>query len=96
MYWPGGVRHRGGVNLLCGFRRERWKAGEDKIWPRKRLGDREYLKRQNRERPSTVASPAGGPSRSSCEGPVIGLEPRGRLIWEVFCEQPAGWLEGVQ
>jgi hypothetical protein len=26
MYWPGGVRHRGGVNLTCGFRRERWKA----------------------------------------------------------------------
>jgi hypothetical protein len=84
------------VNLLCGFRGERWKAGEDMAWRREWPGEREYLKRWNRERPSTDASFAGGPSRSSCEGPVIGLEPRGRLIWEVFCEQPAGWLEGVQ
>jgi hypothetical protein len=29
MYWPGGVRHRGDVNLTCGSRRERWKAGAD-------------------------------------------------------------------
>src|SRR5438093_238003 len=30
MYWPGGVRHRGGVNLLCGFRRERGKASANR------------------------------------------------------------------
>ena len=29
MYWPGGVRHRGGMNLVCGFRRERGKANAD-------------------------------------------------------------------
>ena len=31
MYWPGGVRHRGGVNVVCGFRRERGKAGVDSV-----------------------------------------------------------------
>lgn len=76
------------MNLICGFRRERWKAVEDMAWG-KCPGERETLKRQNRERLSTVASPAGGPPRSSCEGPVIGPEPRGRLIVEVYLEQPA-------
>src|SRR5437762_8953291 len=60
-------------------------------------GDREHLKRQNRKRPSTVASRAGGSPRSSDEGPIIGLERRRRLIWEVFCEQPAdGWEESSE
>jgi hypothetical protein len=75
------------VTLICGFRRERWKAGEDmtRVWfP----SEREYLKRLNRKRVSTDASTAGGPPRSSCDGPVIGPEPRGRLISEVLCEQP--------
>lgn len=31
MYWPGGVRHKGGVNVVCGFRRERGKAGVDSV-----------------------------------------------------------------
>ena len=31
MYWPGGVRHRGGVNLICGSRRERWKVDADVV-----------------------------------------------------------------
>lgn len=82
------------MTLICGSCRERWKVGEDMI----RVlvpGEREHLKRQNRERLSTVASPAGGPPRSSCEGPVIGLEPRGRLIMGVLCEQPAT-LGGIQ
>ena len=29
MYWPGGARRRGGVNVVCGFRRERGKASVD-------------------------------------------------------------------
>jgi hypothetical protein len=37
MYWPGGVRHRGGVNLICGLRRERRNANVDTdcgaVWP---------------------------------------------------------------
>jgi len=31
IYWPGGVRHRGGVTLACGFRRERGKASADMV-----------------------------------------------------------------
>jgi hypothetical protein len=31
MYWPGGVRHKDGVNVVCGFRRERGKAGVDRV-----------------------------------------------------------------
>jgi hypothetical protein len=30
VYWPGGVRHRGGASLFCGFCMERGKAGSDK------------------------------------------------------------------
>ncbi len=29
VYWPGGVRHRGGASLFCGFCMERRKAGSD-------------------------------------------------------------------
>src|ERR1700678_3273086 len=34
-YWPGGVRHRGGASLFCGFCMERRKAGSDSgaCWP---------------------------------------------------------------
>lgn len=47
MYWPGGVRHRGGVNLTCGFRRERWKARPDTVARRAVAGgERERPKRQ--------------------------------------------------
>jgi hypothetical protein len=35
VYWPGGVRHRGGASLFCGFCMERRKAGSDNgaCWP---------------------------------------------------------------
>jgi hypothetical protein len=29
VYWPGGVRHRGGASLFCGCCTERGKAGSD-------------------------------------------------------------------
>jgi hypothetical protein len=29
VYWPGGVRHAGGVSLICGFCMEREKARAD-------------------------------------------------------------------
>ena len=29
VYWPGGVRHKGGAILFCGFCMERGKAGSD-------------------------------------------------------------------
>jgi hypothetical protein len=31
VYWPGGVRHRGGASLFCGFCMERGKAGSDNV-----------------------------------------------------------------
>lgn len=37
-------------------------------------------KREDREGVSTVAGRAGGPVRSSDEGPVMGLERRGRVV----------------
>src|SRR5680860_37241 len=44
---------------------------------------------RNREGSSTDARFADGPSRSSEEGPVIGLEQRGRLSRKFVCGQPA-------
>jgi hypothetical protein len=97
MYWPGGVRHRGGMNLVCGFRRERGKASADTVLPGWSGGAAGSAPGgRNREELSTVAEFAGGPSRSSCEAPVIGVEPRGRLIREGFLEQPAEGSGGEQ
>ena len=50
-------------------------------------GGRESLKRLIRERLGTDAGHRGGPDRSSDEGPVMGLERRGRVIlarWLVY------------
>jgi hypothetical protein len=49
MYWPGGVRHKGGVNVVCGFRRERGKAGVDTVPAEVWRGERERLSGRNRE-----------------------------------------------
>src|SRR5664280_3282404 len=74
MYWPGGVRHRGGVTLACGFRRELGKASADTVpwWFDGTIGSAPGGR--NREELSTVAVFAGGPSHSSCEAPVMGVE----------------------
>jgi len=95
IYWPGGVRHRGGVTLVCGFRRERGKASADMV-PRSGFGGARGSAPggRNREELSTVAAVAGGPSRSSDEAPVMGVEPRGRLIRDgslgQLVERPGG------
>jgi hypothetical protein len=47
MYWPGGDRHRGGVNLACGSCRERWKACRKLFWP-VGPGEKERSERQIR------------------------------------------------
>lgn len=89
MYWPGGVRCRGGMNLACGFRRERGKANADTV-PSRVGGSRGRAPGgRNREELSTVAAFAGGPSRSSGEAPVMGVERRGRLIRKGFLKQLA-------
>ena len=50
-----------------------------------RAGERECPKRRHRKGLSTVAGRAGGPVRSSDEGPVTGPERRGRVVrgWSV-------------
>jgi hypothetical protein len=45
-----------------------------------RAGESEDLKGQLPEGQSSDAAHGGGPSRSSGEGPVMGLERRGRVI----------------
>jgi hypothetical protein len=96
MYWPGGVRHRGGVNLICGSCRERWKVGADKVsvWLAETIGS--ASSGRNREGLSTVAVPAGGPSRSSAEALVMGVEPRGRLVHGWFAWPTGRWSGGAR
>src|SRR5260370_31082280 len=87
VYWAGGVRHRGGAILFCGFCMERGKAGSDTgtRWL-SLMGGRWRVARgsapgdRNREVLSTDAEPAGGPARSSAETPVMGEGGRGRVI----------------
>jgi hypothetical protein len=96
MYWPGGVRHRGGVNLICGSRRERWKVDADmvSVWLAGAIGS--APSGGNREGLSTVAAFAGGPSRSSWEAPVMGVEPRGRLVRGWFRWPTGRWSGGAR
>jgi hypothetical protein len=84
-YWPGGARHRGGVNPACGFHAERGKAHADTAvlpWVfvpgRGREGAR--TSGMTREALSTEAARAGGPARSSGEPAVMAGERRGRVI----------------
>jgi hypothetical protein len=81
-YWPGGVRHVGGVSLICGFCAERGKARVDTAAVRDcGTGARGSASSSgNCEASSTDAARAGGPARSSDEAPVIGVERRGWLI----------------
>jgi hypothetical protein len=89
-YWPGGVRHAGGVSLVCGFCVERGKARGDTA-PMMVVGvgrERECAEQQKLRGIEYRCGRAGGPVRSSDEAPVIGVERRDRLIWLLFTEQP--------
>ena len=71
-YWPCGVRCAGGVTLIQAL-----------VWKRENLsGDvkGKGASGDNREAESTDAPERGGLPRSSDEGPVMGLERRGRVI----------------
>ncbi|GGR09547.1 hypothetical protein GCM10010195_74850 [Kitasatospora griseola] len=83
VYWPGGVRHEGGVSLICWSCTERGKACFDTA--AREGGERERPKRLNRKGLSTVAKGAGGPARSSAEAPVTEVERRGRVIRGCVC-----------
>jgi hypothetical protein len=48
---------------------------------------REKHKRTTPRGESTDAGDWGGPTRKSDEGPVMGLEQRGRVRWSYFAEQ---------
>lgn len=87
-YWPGGVRCRGGVSPACCSRTEREKACLDTaVFSMQRQGvpDRDV---------STDAGHAGGPVRSSDEAPVMGAEPRGRVVRGDVC--PINQAQGVE
>jgi hypothetical protein len=45
IYWPGGVRHAGGVSLVCGFYVERGKACADTARAACGKGERERAER---------------------------------------------------
>jgi hypothetical protein len=80
LVWPGGVRRIGDVSPVCCSCTEPGKACPDTAVSLVAEGEREPAKRLNREAVSTVAGPAGGPARSSCEG----------LCWARW-----GWSQGA-
>jgi hypothetical protein len=92
VYWPGGVRRRGDVSLVCCVRVEREKACLDTA-ALVRVVRGSLPSGWNREGLSTVARRAGGPARSSCEASVMGAEPRGRVIRG--CVRPVNWAVGL-
>jgi hypothetical protein len=63
----------------------------ERLWPAVVRG-RESPKRLIREGLSTDAGHRGGPTRSSDEGPVMGLERRGRVVlaWSMVNRGDAG------
>ena len=73
-YWPGGVRRKGGVSLICGSCMEWENAGADTADPRQdvRRGEARGSPPDGRtpEVVSTGAARAGGPDRSSWEAPA--------------------------
>ena len=86
--WPGGcpawMVARAWSGLLCGtgepvalFGRPASGAVVACGWS----SESENPKQQICEGESSCAGHRGGPSRSSGEGPVIGLERRGRVVW---------------
>jgi hypothetical protein len=80
--WSGGVRHEGGVSLVCRACTERGKASIDTAAAALGVAasERERAGRQTPEALSTEAVLAGGPARSSAEARVMRVERRGRLI----------------
>lgn len=84
--WPGGVRHEGGASVVLALVRNvgtcrpapaggQWRSiGLRSSCGRERAEQRELRGVEYR------AGHRGGPSCSSGEGPVIGLERRGRVV----------------
>jgi hypothetical protein len=64
-YWPGGVRHRGGASLFCGFCMERRKAGSDNGALLAAARERRAAGRREGERQATEIARRGVPMRDS-------------------------------
>jgi hypothetical protein len=75
------VRHRGGVSSVWALARNVGTPRRDDAVRRVDAdGERENSKQLICKEESTDARQGGGPPRSSDEGPVTGLEPRGRVV----------------
>jgi hypothetical protein len=82
VYWPGGLRHTGGASLAQAFMRNsgtcRSETATARAWDAwSREGDLQAAETARGRVP--VAGHRGGPACSSDEGPVMGLERRGRV-----------------
>src|SRR3954451_23870868 len=92
--WPGGVRHRGGASSV---QAPVWNVGTPRLDVIGRVLERSASGRTssggNREGESTDAGQGGGPSRSSGEGPVMGLERRGRVVLVRLVVNQGSWEE---
>ena len=87
VYCPGDVRHEEGASTIQAlvWNRRTCRSG---ILSRNGLGGGSSPSGRNREEPSTDPEHRGGPSRSSDEVPVMGMERRGRIIRGLFAGQP--------
>ncbi len=84
MYWPGGVRHEGGVTWTQALG---WNLGTCRL-----DGKGETQVGGPHEGESTDARHRGGVTRSSEEGPVMGLERRGDIV-QLYCRVNQQWEE---
>src|SRR5215470_6754132 len=92
--WPDGVRHGGGVSLVCGLGVERGKARADTA-PRWCSGcERKRAAQQKLRGIEYRCGRAGGPVRSSVEALVMGVERRDRLTGVCSFGQPGRLCPG--
>ena len=86
-YCPGDVRHEEGASTIQAlvWNRRTCRSG---ILGRNGWGVGSSPSGRNREEQSTDPEHRGGPSRSSEEVPVTGMERRGRIIRGLFAGQP--------
>lgn len=95
VYRPSGVRHIGDASPVCGFRAEQEKARPDTS-PLVEVGERGRAPSgPYRKGLSTDAGRAGGPTRSSDEALVIGVERRGRVVRDEFMRSTKVFSGGV-
>jgi hypothetical protein len=98
--WPGGVRHEGGASVVwalvrnVGTCRPASAGGQWRSIGLRLPGGRETPEQRELRGVEYRAGHRGGPSRSSGEGPVMGLERRGRVVRAGF-EVNRLWVGGA-